>query len=193
MTKERDGKLLYHLTSIDNLESILKNGLQSRSELDESDFRDVADGDIIESRAQHNLENYVPFHFFARSPFDYGVQRARNDEQFILIAVRRAIAEANKWKVVPRHPLAEEGYEILSYIEGMDTIDWDLIAARDYDDRACKVACMAECLSPSSVSSDKFFAIYVKTEECEEAVKTLIKKYGLPCHVNLNSNMFAGG
>lgn len=192
MTKERDGKLLYHLTSIDNLGSIFQNGLQSRSVLAVGGFCDVADGEIIESRKQHSLESYVPFHFFSKSPFDYGVQRSRPEQQFVLLTVRRSIAQANNWKVVPRHPLAQAGYEILDYIPGFEAIDWVLIAQRDYDNRECKVACMAECLSPNTVLADKFCSIFVKNEADQKTVSELAKQYALTCHINLGPNMFAG-
>lgn len=188
----KDGKLLYHLTALANLESIFQNGLQSRAALAAGNFEDVADGEIINSRQQHNLDQYVPFHFFAKSPFEYGVQRSHSDQDFVLVSVQREVAQANNWQVVPRHPLAEEGYQMLNYDEGIKAIDWALIEQRDYDDRACKVACMAECLSPIGVTPDKIFAVYVKTAEILKTVQALAKKYGITCHVNLQPKMFAG-
>jgi hypothetical protein len=187
-----DGKLLYHLTALENLESILQNGLKSRASLQEQRFEDVADDDILDSRRHHDLEQFVPFHFFAKNPFDYGVQRAHPDKDFVLITVRRTVAQGNNWKVVPRHPLAEEGYEILDYDQGMAAIDWTLIAKRDYEDRACKVACMAECLSPESVPASKIFSIYVKTETVEKVVRELVDGHKLKCHINPACNMFVG-
>jgi len=80
---------------------------------------------------------------------------------------------------------------ILDYAEGIKAIDWSLIAQRDYNDRVCKVTCMAECLSPNSVSADKMFAIYVKTEADEKAVQELTKEHGISCFVNLMPTMFA--
>lgn len=188
----KDGKLLYHLTALANLESIFQNGLQSRAALATGDFEDVADGEIINSRQQHNLDQNVPFHFFAKSPFEYGVQRAHPDQDFVLVTVRRAVAQANNWQIVPRHPLAEEGYQMLNYDEGVEAIDWALIEQRNYEDRACKVACMAECLSPDAVSADKIFSIYVKTREVENEVRTLAHKYRIGCYINLRAHMFAG-
>ncbi|MGI2091653.1 DarT ssDNA thymidine ADP-ribosyltransferase family protein [Shewanella oncorhynchi] len=188
----KNGKLLYHLTALENLESILQNGLQPRTALVANGFTDVADSQIISSRELHGLEHFVPFHFFAKSPFDYGVQRSRRDEHFVLITVRRAVAAANNWKIVPRHPLAEEGYAIIDYVEGIEAIDWSLIAKRNYDDRACKVACMAECLSPNVVLADKIFGIYVKTEVDQKIVLELAKKHSVSCYINLAAYMFAG-
>ncbi|GAB2586224.1 DarT ssDNA thymidine ADP-ribosyltransferase family protein [Nitrincola alkalisediminis] len=188
----QNGKLLYHLTALDNLESILQNGLQSRAALQENKFEDVADSEILKSRQQHGLDQFVPFHFFAKNPFDYGVQRTHHDKNFVLVTVHRTVAQANKWKVIARHPLAEEGYEIFDYDDGIAVIDWALIAKRDYNDRACKVACMAECLSPSTVPAEKIFSVYVKTEAARVVVKDWADKYKVVRHINLQSHMFAG-
>jgi hypothetical protein len=75
----RDGRLLYHLTVLENLESILRHGLQPRCEPSNGEFDDVADSEILDSRANHNLDSYVLFHFFAKNPFDYGVQRTHSE------------------------------------------------------------------------------------------------------------------
>jgi len=188
----KNGKLLYHLTALENLKSIFQNGLQSRATLAENGFIDIADCEIIDSRQQHSLEQYVPFHFFAKNPFDYGVQRTYPNKDFVLITVKRSVAKTNNWKIIPRHPLAEEGYEILDYDEGIDAIDWALINHKNYDDRACKVACMAECLSPSCVLTGTMHCIYVKTDEILEHAKQLAHKTNVSCYINLAVPMFAG-
>jgi hypothetical protein len=53
---------LYHITHINNLENILKNGLKSRNKLlsQDIDFEDTADCKIVEKRGI--LNNYIPFH-----------------------------------------------------------------------------------------------------------------------------------
>lgn len=188
----RDRSLIYHLTDLENLTSILLHGLQPRCELSVDEFNDVADGEILDSRANHSLDNFVPFHFFAKNPFDYGVQRTHSDKDFVLISVQRATARANGWQIVPTHPLAEEGYQILDYDAGFSAIDWELMEERDYDDRACKVACMAECLSPTSVNPNLIFCIYVKEARVKAVVDRLVSSHNVNCHVDINSAMFVG-
>lgn len=53
---------IHHLTSIKNLENILKEGLLSRNKLKENNifFNDTANKNIIEKR--DNLNSYIPFH-----------------------------------------------------------------------------------------------------------------------------------
>ncbi len=56
----REQKLLYHLTSVENLDGIFKDGLKPRASL--SGFTDVADAEILKKRQLQQLDNYVPFH-----------------------------------------------------------------------------------------------------------------------------------
>ena len=60
-------KLLYHLTALDNIESILRNGLMPRKQAKE--FIDVAEQDIINFRNENGISHYIPFHFFKGTPF----------------------------------------------------------------------------------------------------------------------------
>lgn len=79
----RGQTIFYHQTSIDHLQSIIENGLLSRTDFLRRGimFNDVADPNIIERRFEIGLENYVPFHFHPRTPFDYKIReiiRTRN-------------------------------------------------------------------------------------------------------------------
>jgi|TARA_R100000501_G_scaffold13195_1_gene24199 hypothetical protein len=184
----KEKKLLYHLTSLTNIKSVLKYGLKPRSAL--KDFHDVADKDILKGRAEHGLDDYVPFHWFSRNPFDGRVQKDRPGEQFVLVTVRRTLAEGNNWKILPRHPLSRKSFEIYDYEDGFDIIDWDLMQRRDYRDAECKSVCMAECLSPSAVLSGDFFKIYVPTENISETVSREVEQLGLSLEVTVNPRMF---
>ncbi|MFJ4346088.1 DarT ssDNA thymidine ADP-ribosyltransferase family protein [Pseudomonas sp. NPDC089401] len=164
----QSGKLLYHLTSLENVPSIFERGLLPRSQL--AGFHDVADQEIIKGRGTHGLENYVPFHWFARNPFDGRVQRDHPQKQFVLITVHRSLAERDNWKVIPCHPLAGTEFRILDYRAGLAAIDWQTMNRRDYLNQDCKNVCMAECLSPHAVSSALFFKIFVPSEEVAAAV-----------------------
>lgn len=77
-TAPSTGKLIYHITSIDNLPSILKFGLLSRKCLLQNrdiHFTDIADPEILNKRERYKeaLSQYVLFHFFAKNPFDGAV------------------------------------------------------------------------------------------------------------------------
>jgi hypothetical protein len=189
MRNIRDQKLLYHLTKIDNFESILRRGLLPRAQL--QNFADVADPDIIASRQAHGLENYVPFHWFAHNPFDGRVQIDHPRTDFVLITVHRTLAADENWTVIPRHPLANREPELLSYADGIATIDWEMMNRRDYRDAQCRSVCMAECLSPRTVLPADFFCFYVKSERVAAEVRKQLKASHLDRDVIVNAGMFA--
>lgn len=188
MTDIKVQKLIYHITSTDNLTGILEHGLLPRKDL--NDFDDVADHAILKGREAHSLETYVPFHFFAANPFDGRVHEEYPDSDFVLISVRRAVAEARNWQIIPRHPLAREGIRILSYAEGMETIDWDAMNLRDYHDDNSKSVCMAECLSPKIVPVADFFKLFVSNDRVKQNVEMLLRDRRLQIDVVVNRGMF---
>lgn len=183
-------KLLYHLTDINNLQNIFKQGLLPRSQL--ANFSDVADGEIITSRQKLQLENYVPFHFYAGSPFDGRVQLDNRQKEFVLITVRREFAQANDWKIIPCHPLSGADIQVLDYVAGFNAIDWALMNNRDYQDARSRSVCMAECLSPQPVPATRFFNIYVAHQGAETIVNRLKAANDLDFYVDVNPNLFMG-
>jgi hypothetical protein len=181
-------KLLYHITDINNLPEIFRQGLLPRANL--SDFIDVADHDILDSRQRLALEKYVPFHFFARNPFDGRVQADNPNKEFVLITIQRAFAERNGWKIIPKHPLADDDIELMDYQAGFDIIDWGKMNERDYADPESKSVGMAECLSPQEIQANIFFKIFVKSQSSKDKVADLIKEFNLSMYLDINEGMF---
>ena len=173
-TPPQDGKLIYHLTSLDNLEGILKNGLISRENL--SVFDDIAEKEIIVHRESMGLNGFVPFHFFAGTPFDGAVQKSNTDKDFVFITLQRTFAEKNNFKILTQHPLSIVDNTPLTYIQGMKKIDWATMALRNYSDHICCEICMAECLSPLKIDPDNFFCVYTKNVEIKQKVIQLRDK-----------------
>lgn len=149
----KNTKYIYHLTSMDNMESIFRIGLVPRILASCND--DIADQDIIDYRTTHNITSYIPFHFYAGTPFAGAVQKKFSNKQFVYIALMRVDARHNKFKILPYHPMS--GYQklfkptILEYDEGIETIEWELMNNRDYTDTHAHSVCMAECLSPVNI------------------------------------------
>lgn len=190
MADIRTQRQLYHLTDIQNLASIFRQGLLPRSHV--QGFSDVADQTIIASRRSLRLETYVPFHFFAKNPFDGRVQRDNPHRNFVLISVPRSLAAQQNWKVIPTHPLAAGSIQLFDYEQGMQVINWDLMNQRNYLNELCRMTCMAECLSPVAVAPRYFSAIYVKNEQLANNVRQSMSAHNVNCHLNINAQMFVG-
>lgn len=178
--KER--KLLYHLTRLSNLDSIIKHGLVSRKIVKDNDVRffDIADQEIISKRTELGLDEFTPFHFHPYSSFDVAVKSTYADEEFIYICIKRDLAKDNNFKILPRHPLNnEESFQLLDYVEGFETIDWDAMHTPGTEDGYTKSVKMAECLTPLIVPAKFFHCIYVKNEATRAVVREKLKSEGI--------------
>ena len=187
----KDGKLLYHLTHLDNLASILEWGLRPRSSLKEDFFKDTADQGIIAGRSlyEEDLARYVPFHFFARNPYDGAVCKNFGSENMAIIAIWRPQKPFEGYYIIPNHPLSGKP-EFLPYQDGFEKIRWDLIDTRDYLNDETKQMCMAECDVDHPIAPQDFAFIYVKTEEAGEIVRRLCGNGPLAKRVQVSPYMF---
>ena len=95
----KEGKLLYHLTELKNLESIIDFGLVPRKILRENTvtFGDVADPEIIRKRESLGLDGYIPFHFHPYSAFDVAVKKTHAGEEIWQGAIISAFYLSTHW------------------------------------------------------------------------------------------------
>lgn len=80
--------------------------------------------------------------------------------------------------------------EPLNWKEGIDEIDWDLMAKRDYLNHECKEACMAEALFEGQISPKSFHCLYVRTEEVKSKILIILEKTELLLNVNVIKSFF---
>lgn len=193
MTPIRDRKCIYHLTALDNLNSIIDNGLLSRKSLAQGNmsFADVADREIIEKRKSLNIVDCVPFHFHTYTDFDVCVQH-QYSEVFIFLAIYKNKAREKGFLIIPKHPLSCESHEIFDYDMGIEQINWDIMELTREQDGYDSIVRMAECLSNHCdlVISD-INIIFVPNAEIEQSVYDI-----LACHnitsvdVKINEKLF---
>lgn len=169
----KNGKLLYHLTDIQNFDSIIENGLVSRRILLDNHvmFGDIADVGIITRRTELGLDNYIPFHFHPYSSFDCAVKNTHPQNMFIYLCIKRDLARENDFLILPKHPLSIEECTLYPYDEGFDLIDWDTMSKTGIDEYSKQVK-MAECLTDKRVPINCINQIVVK----DETVKTLVEE-----------------
>ena len=195
-TPPSQGKLLYHITHIDNMPSILKKGLVPRCELSAcgvDEFVDIADPEILSKREQYKqtLSNYVLFHFYPKNPFDGAVCRLFGSENMALITIFRSLHTKNDFFVIPSHPLDRDQPDIYPYKEGIDLIRWDILdmeGNRDYHDPEIRKACMAECVMEYAIPPEAFAFVFVSCVEAKN--KILDMENSAAVKVVVNSHMF---
>ncbi|MGG7074355.1 DarT ssDNA thymidine ADP-ribosyltransferase family protein [Campylobacter mucosalis] len=194
-TPPKEGKLLYHLTAIDNIENIIKSGLLPRNELQKKNisFQDTANQEILQRRSDKNLGDFVPFHFFIKNPYDGAQLKGYADKHWVYIVVYRPRdKEKHNWHIIPKHPLSEASHtlDIESYDDGFDKIDWELVAKRDYHDQECKKACMCEALHYGAIPTSSFFKIVCKTDEDKQKIDIILKEFNQKCICEVNTTWF---
>ena len=183
MTAIRERKCIYHLTALENLESIIENGLLSRKTLAElgPKFIDIADPEIIEKRNTLNIADCVPFHFHTYTDFDVCVQRS-HDKIFIYLAIYKNIARDKKFLIIPKHPLSCEANEIFDYDMGVKRINWDIMELTKQQDGYNSRIRMAECLSNHcDLSISDINIIFVPNSEVGHSVSNILIRHNITC------------
>lgn len=178
----KEKKLLYHLTRLSNLDSILDLGLVSRQSVQNAkqSFDDIADQQIISKRVQLGLEHYTPFHFHPNSSFDVAVKKTHSSEEFVYICITRELAKLNRFKVLLNHPLhLEKDYKMYDYAEGFEAIDWEAMHLTGTEDTYVKNVKMAECLTEKIIPAKNFQCIYVKDEITKKLVEEKLERKSL--------------
>ena len=191
----KSGKLLYHLTELKNLESIIRFGLIPRKVLLENTvtFEDIANPEIIVKRERLGLDEYIPFHFHPYTAFDLAVKKQHANDEMMYICIRRELARRNNFKVLPKHPLSLEDCQLYDYEEGFKRIDWDTMAKVGLTDPDSKQTKMAECLSAKVIPVDCFQCFYVPSEQSKEFAENTLRAYGIkfpPPFVNVMPQWF---
>lgn len=179
MGKIESGKLLYHMTKLSNLDSIIEYGLVARSTLvkNQTVFDDSADEEIIDKRKYLKLDEYVPFHFHPYSSFDVAVKYKYREEEFIYICIKRTLARENGFVIIPRHPLNISNLELLNYDQGIQEIDWEAMEKSSNESAYIHEVRMAECLSNKTVPVEWFQNIAVRNENNRQIVLNKLQKY----------------
>ncbi|KAK8839171.1 hypothetical protein M9Y10_032098 [Tritrichomonas musculus] len=185
------GKLLYHMTLLNNIPSILEKGILSRNKLQSSKifFYDIADEEIVEKLTRkfdgYDLSDYIHFHFFSSTPFDKSLVCRYGSENLAIIAVFRPtfIDKMKRYKIITAHPLSNRNPEILDYEDGMNSIPWPLLDdyamggnAFDFSNSYNRTATMAECIVYERIEPREIAWIFINSNAKYDQLLTEIKQ-----------------
>lgn len=204
------GKLLFHITDYENLESILNHGgLVANSIVKEKgvSYKNIAHASIQDRRLttsvplppKGNLHDYVPFYFAPKSPMLYAIYKGRvegyekgQDNIIYLISRTDIIHNAGLEYVFT------DGHAIMWFtdfykdLRNLDKIDWDVMNSQFWfdteDDPDRKRRRQAEFLVHQFVPVDLFLGIVVKNVDMMQKVAEIIHKcnYNKPVGVRRN-------
>lgn len=177
----KNQNLLYHLTKLSNLKSIIDHGMLPRRKVIEQrlGFGDIADAQIISKRQELGLDIYTPFHFHPYSAFDVVVKHKYQNEDMIYLCITRRKAQHDNYKILPKHPLSVSECQLYNYDEGFERIDWETLQEKNRLDGYAKQVKMAECLTEKTIYINEFYCMYVKSDIVRDKVIRILNDNGV--------------
>lgn len=177
----KNQNLLYHLTKLSNLKSIIDHGMLPRRKVIEQrlGFGDIADAQIISKRQELGLDIYTPFHFHPYSAFDVVVKHKYQNEDMIYLCITRRKAQLDNYKILPKHPLSVSECQLYNYEEGFEKIDWETLQEKNRLDGYAKQVKMAECLTEKTIYINEFYCMYVKSDIVRDKVIRILNDNGV--------------
>jgi len=184
------GKYFFHFTHIENLESILTNGLLSMNKKDELG---ITHTDISSETIQHRrsilnvtcppngrVHDYVPFYFTTTNPMLLGILNRKNIDQPLVIYFAISIEKLAESNVIFTDASANtnEPPNFYNNPKNLDKLDWDAIDKRkwgssDDDERHRR---MSEVLIYEDMPFDWIEEIIVYNEFARKEVNKIFKK-----------------
>jgi len=196
---EHRGRCIFHMTNIENLESILQHGLLSTNEKENLgiEHSSIANENIQRRRSTMevpcepfgSVHDYVPFYFCSREPMLLSVINRKNiDQQFIIyLAVKIEILDHADVVFTNASANTASPPEFYNDPTELSNLKWDLVDSPKWSfsldsDRHGK---MAEALIYKSVSIDDIDFIAVWNDHFKDIVVEILEKANLDIEVKV--------
>ena len=135
---------IYHFTAIENLPSILSNGLICDSKLESHSYVNSGDPDIKDQRKRKSvpfggvIADYVPFYFAPRSPMLYRQHHQKAIEQkniiYLITDIIPHLHNWNNWCCSDRNAAKFDANFYNTLQELKDNIRWDIMNSVMWND-----------------------------------------------------------
>lgn len=185
------GRYIFHMTHIDNLESILSHGLLCHNECKRQNinYHDIAHQSIQDRRANMtvpcgaggSVHDYVPFYFSALNPMLLARLNTKSIDQPMMVFIGLKIDALERAGAVFTDASANTTIPPVFFddLADLDKLSWPLIRNNKWkysDDERHKK--MAEALIPHSVKVEDFDTIVVFNNSVKEYVSQMISRVG---------------
>ena len=198
-------KHLYYITHVENLKSILKEGILSRNQINKNKksifakfswtakIRSIHAEDIIQIRKnrQHklfkgrSLWDYANLYFQARNPMLYRVIRTFKAENIIVLQINSDVIHSGDILITDGNAVSSSTEFFEDINKGLSSLDSEQFK-KEYWNESDKRKFMAELLVYNRISPDKIIGIYVANEKAA----TRIRKEMGPLNIIPDSKMF---
>lgn len=198
MGKKPEIKGLYYITHIENLPSILSQGILSHTEVENRAvyFRPIYDAEIVGNRKRkttpdgRSLWEFANVYLQPRNPMLYRVIHERGSKEIAVLGLYPNVLEipgsyitdGNAANIQTNFLHYQDGLKVLSKIWGIINNDW----WNSIDSSKRKI--MAECLVPGLIPPDFIHSVFVPNHDVAQEIKQFISPRELP--VIPEPNMF---
>ena len=174
---------LYYISHINNLQSILANGILSHDEIAQLDLKytPIYDANVVSIRkdkstpAKLSLWHYANLYFQPRNPMMYSVVHTKQKENLVVISASDKILD-NPGVFITDGNAANAPTQFYSRAEGLKVLrrQWSIIRNEWWNkEDGSKRKIMSECLVPNRVNSDHINTLYVANGEVANRVKQI--------------------
>ena len=193
---------IHHLTHIENLKSILENGLKPRNELKQNEFKNTANNEIITKREEYkSLNDYIPFHINKlqityRIPYNYVVCKKEGNKNIIILSCKTENLLSKEIIYQLYHPVSNYKCEYVSnnekeFIKKLEEEENKLKYEYNfnYSNPRVKEFLMSEILVKGILYLDNKWKIYVYSDEIKNKIENCIGNKKID--VIVNSSIFS--
>ncbi len=209
--REYEGRFFYHFTHIDNLESIIRNGILCTNEKIKRGINhlNVANNEIQVRRSQMivtckpygTVHDYVPFYFGSKSLMLLGILNRKTVDQKLMVYMCISIDKLLNDEVVFTDKSANTTISPSFYNDPayLDRLYWELIDSNSWHEEGeNKNYRMAEALIHERVPIEWIDFYVVFDNECAERIREIYNKLGLgepnictePIYDGINNRFF---
>lgn len=162
-------KSLWYITHINNLESILRNGILSHKECQEIGIRHIDVSDHAVQRRRKEFHKYVPLFFANNTPMLYVVMN--KFKEIILLEINILILSNYRVKFSDGN-IASSDTTIFSDLRDMEKLDWEIIFSQNPAfGKEWKRKRSAEVLVPERIPPHYIVGIHCPEDDLETYLK----------------------
>ena len=194
-------KHFYYITHKDNLKSILKHGILSRSKtkngllariFSSKRIKSIHAEDIVQKRKNkkfrnQSLWNYANVYFHVKNPMLYRVIKNYGIENIVVLQINSDILQSNNVGITDGNAASDDTHFFEDVNQGLKALDVKQFK-EEYWNESNKRKYMAEVLVCESIPPEKIMGIYVANTTISEQVKKEIFTRNIP--IIPNKNMF---
>ena len=190
MPHKVDIKSLFYITHVENVPSILKNGILSHGlvEAQKVPFTPIYDTGIVSNRKEKStpdhksLWEYANLYFQPRNPMMYRVIHEKSKRDLAVIGVKPAVLQLASVFVTDGNA-ANNPTQFFRTSDGLKVIEeqWKVIQSEWWNDQdSSKRKIMAECLVPERIPPEYIHTIFVADHDTKMQVDSLLGPTSIP-------------